>query len=95
MAAMEAADRQGGDSRCTCATEPKPDSPRCESRTSQVAYILAADTWDSSGSSFNDGKYTLYLSVTPKNTTRFENANPVKTLRARYNGYLKARQQIK
>jgi len=95
MAAMEAADKQGGDSRCTCATEPKPESARCESRTSQVAYILAADTWDSSGSSFNDGKYALYLNVTPKNTSRFENANPVKTLRARYNAYLKSRQPIK
>src|SRR5262245_49035285 len=95
MAAMDAADKQGGDSRCTCATEPKPESHRCETRTSKVAYILAADTWDTSCSSFNDGKYTLYLSVTPKNTSRFENANPVKTLRARYNAYLKARRPIK
>ena len=42
MAAMEAADRAGGDSRCTCETEPVPDAP-CEGRTAHVAYILAAD----------------------------------------------------
>src|SRR5262245_49548761 len=29
MAAMEAADRKGGDSRCTCETEPKPPTPKC------------------------------------------------------------------
>lgn len=95
MAAMEAADTKGGDSRCTCETEPKPSTPRCEGKTSLVAYILVADPWDSSGSSFNDGKYTMYLSVTPRNTERYENANPVKTLRARYNGYIRGRQLIK
>ena len=95
MAAMEAADRKGGDSRCTCETEPKPPTPKCEGKTSLVAYILAADPWDSSGSSFNDGKYTMYLSVTPRSTERYENANPVKTLRARYNSYIRARQLIK
>jgi Family of unknown function (DUF1028) len=95
MAAMEAADINGGDSRCTCETEPKPPTPRCEGKTSLVAYILAADLWDSSGSSFNDGKYTMYLSVTPRNTQRYENANPIKTLRARYNSYIRGRQPIK
>jgi hypothetical protein len=94
MAAMQAADAHGGDSRCTCETEPKP-SGRCETRTSLVAYLLAADPWDSPGSSFNDGKYTLYLSVTPSNIQPYENANPVKTLRRRYDSYLKSRNQIK
>jgi len=95
MAAMEAADRKGGDNRCTCETKPKPPTRRCEGKTSLVAYILAADPWDSSGSSFNDGKYTMYLSVTPGNTAIYENANPVKTLRARYNNYIERRQRIK
>src|SRR5262245_5142 len=95
MAAMEAADRKGGDSRCTCETEPKAPTPRCEGKTSLVAYILAADPWDSSGASFNDGKYTTYLSITPRNTQRYEDANPVKTLRARYKGYIRGRQLIK
>ena len=95
MAAMEATDINGGDSRGTCETEPKPPTPRCGGKTSLVAYILAADLWDSSGSSFNDGKYTMCLCVTPGNTEKYENANPIKTLRARYKGYIRSRQLIK
>jgi len=37
----------------------------------------------------------MYLSVTPRSTERYENANPVKTLRARYNAYIRNRQLIK
>ena len=83
MAAMEAADAKGGDSRCTCATEPKTDAP-CDGKTSHVAYILRADKSDKSGESFNDGTYAMYISVTDKDIKPTENANPVKTLRMRY-----------
>ena len=83
MAAMEAADAKGGDSRCTCATEPKTDAP-CDGKTSHVAYILRADKTDKSGESFNDGAYAMYISVTDKDIKPGENANPVKTLRMRY-----------
>jgi uncharacterized Ntn-hydrolase superfamily protein len=84
MAAMEAADAKGGDSRCTCATEPKIDAP-CDGKTSHVAYILRADKTDKNGESFNDGKYAMFISVTDKDIKPTENANPVKTLRMRYN----------
>jgi uncharacterized Ntn-hydrolase superfamily protein len=84
MAAMEAADAKGGDSRCTCATEPKLDAP-CGGKTSHVAYILRADKTDKNGASFNDGTYAMYISVTDKDIKPTENANPVKTLRMRYN----------
>ena len=83
MAAMEAADEAGGDSRCTCETEPVLDVP-CESKNAHVAYILAADPDDTIGESFNDGKYFMYLNVTDDNITSGENANPVITLRMRY-----------
>jgi uncharacterized Ntn-hydrolase superfamily protein len=83
MAAMEAADAKGGDSRCTCETEPRLQAP-CEGKTSHVAYILRADKADSNGESFNDGRYALYVSVTDKDITPAESANPVKTLRMRY-----------
>jgi len=83
MAAMEAADANGGDSRCTCATEPKTEAP-CDGKTSHVAYILRADKTDKNGASFNDGTYAMYLSVTDKDIKPSENANPVKTLRMRY-----------
>ena len=46
MAAMEAADAAGGDSRCTCQVPAVPaesSSIPCTTRTSLVAYILAAD----------------------------------------------------
>lgn len=83
MAAMEAADAKGGDSRCTCETEPKVDAP-CDGKTSHVAYILRADKGDKNGESFNDGQYGMYISVTDRDIKPTENANPVKTLRMRY-----------
>jgi uncharacterized Ntn-hydrolase superfamily protein len=83
MAAMEAADAKGGDSRCTCATEPRVEAP-CDGKTSHVAYILRADKTDKNGESFNDGSYAMYISVTDKDIKPAENANPVKTLRMRY-----------
>lgn len=90
MAAMEAADRAGGDQRCTCSTEPVPDAP-CEFRTSFVAYLLVADAADPSGSSYNDGDYALYLNVADDALRPGEDANPVRTLRTRYDAW-KARQ---
>src|SRR6187397_189136 len=49
MAAMEAADVSGGDSRCTCPPPPtdgsKPAIP-CDSKTAHVAYILMAEATD-------------------------------------------------
>ena len=83
MAAMEAADEAGGDSRCTCETEPVLEVP-CDSRNAHVAYMLAADRDDPEGESFNDGNYFMYLNVTDDNITAGENANPVITLRMRY-----------
>ena len=83
MAAMEAADAKGGDSRCTCESEPRVDAP-CEGKTSHVAYILRADKNDPNGASFNDGQYAMYISVTDRDIKPDENANPVKTLRMRY-----------
>jgi uncharacterized Ntn-hydrolase superfamily protein len=83
MAAMEAADAAGGDKRCSCDREPKIDAP-CTAKTAHVAYILRADQGDTSGESYNDGRYGLYLSVTNRDITPEENANPVKTLRMRY-----------
>lgn len=83
MAAMEAADAKGGDSRCTCESEPKIDAP-CDGKTSHVAYILRADKGDANGDSFNNGRYAMYISVTDKDIKPTENANPVKTLRLRY-----------
>lgn len=86
MAAMEAADAAGGDRRCTCESEPQPDAP-CDAKTAHVAYILKADATDPSGDSFNDGDYALYISVTDRDITLEENANPVKTLRMRYDAW--------
>ena len=83
MAAMEAADANGGDKRCTCESNPLPDAP-CDSKTAHVAYILLVDATDPSGESFNDGDYALYIRVTDEDITADENANPVKTLRIRY-----------
>lgn len=92
MAAMEMADAKGGDKRCTCETEPKVNA-RCDGKTAHVAYILAADASDRSGSSFNDGDYAMYINVTDADITPAENANPVRTLRMRYDAWKKTNQR--
>ncbi len=86
MAAMEAADAAGGDARCTCETEPVPDAP-CDGRNAHVAYVLAAEPDDTEGDSFNDGAYHLFIDVTDRNIEPDENANPVITLRMRYDAW--------
>ena len=99
MAAMEAADGSGGDSRCTCPPWPtdgsKPAIP-CSEKTAHVAYILMAEKGDTNGDSHNNGKYTMYLTVSqpapdhgPHVIREGENLNPVKTLRLRYDAWRK------
>ena len=99
MAAMDAADGSGGDSRCTCPPWPtdgsKPAIP-CDGRTAYVAYILMAEKGDTSGDSHNNGKYAMYLTTSqpaadhgPFAIKPGENLNPVKTLRMRYDAWRK------
>jgi hypothetical protein len=98
MAALETADQYGGDSRCTCPPLPadgsKPAIP-CEGRTSYISYILMANKTDTNGDSHNNGKYSMYLTVTqpgqggPNEIKPGENLNPVKTLRMRYDAWRK------
>jgi uncharacterized Ntn-hydrolase superfamily protein len=94
MAAMESADRRGGDKRCTCETKPfSAATAACENKTSHVAYLLRADASDKAGTSFNDGQYAMYVAVTNDDISAEENANPVKTLRLRYEAWKKAHPQ--
>lgn len=99
MAAMEAADGSGGDSRCVCPPWPAdgtaPPIP-CDGKTAHVAYILASDPKDTNGDSHNNGKYALYLTVSqpggdkgPNQIKVGENLNPVKALRMRYDAWKK------
>ncbi len=99
MAAMDAADASGGDSRCTCPPPPTdgttPAIP-CDAKTAHIAYILMAEASDTNGQSHNDGKYSMYLTVTqpgpdkgPNQIKEGENLNPVKTLRMRYDAWRK------
>jgi len=99
MAAMEAADGSGGDSRCTCPPWPtdgsKPKIP-CDDKTAHVAYILMAEKNDTNGDSHNNGKYAMYINVSQPGADRGpaairegENLNPVKTLRMRYDAWRK------
>ena len=103
MAAMEAADGSGGDSRCTCPPWPTDGSMpavACDGRTSTVAYILAADPKDTNGDSHNNGKYSVYLTTSqpgpekgPYQIKAGENLNPVKTLRMRYDAWKKTQHE--
>ena len=99
MAAMEAADGSGGDSRCSCPPGPadgsKPAIP-CDGKTAHIAYILMAEKGDTNGDSHNNGKYTTYITVSqpgpdhgPNTIKPGENLNPVKTLRMRYDAWRK------
>lgn len=98
MAAMEAADAAGGDSRCTCPTTPVATNP-CEGKTSHIAYILMAEKGDTNGDSHNNGKYAMYITVAQPSNEKTdngpgaikpgENLNPVKVLRARYDEWRK------
>ena len=99
MAAMEAADGSGGDSRCTCPPWPsdgsKPAIP-CDGKTAHIAYILMAEKGDTNGDSHNNGKYTTYITVSqpgpdhgPNTIKPGENLNPVKALRMRYDAWRK------
>jgi hypothetical protein len=102
MAAMEAADASGGDSRCTCPPPPADGSKpsiACDGKTSHIAYILMAEPKDTNGNSHNNGKYAMYITVAqpsvagtdrgPGAIRAGENLNPVKTLRTRYDEWRK------
>ncbi len=99
MAAMDAADGSGGDSRCVCPPWPTDGTApaiACDGRTAHVAYILASDPKDTNGDSHNNGKYALYLTASQPGTDKGpnqikvgENLNPVKTLRMRYDAWRK------
>ena len=109
MAAMEAADAAGGDSRCTCEVPAVPADSKgtpCTLRTSLVAYILAADPHDTNGPAdqpnlHNSGKYSMYITVSQPNMgPQFqikggEDLDPVKTLRLRYDAWLKAHPEFR
>jgi uncharacterized Ntn-hydrolase superfamily protein len=89
MAAMEAADANGGDHRCNCGVSVLDFAP-CDNKTAHVAYIAIAEKDDVMGATHNDGQYSVYLSVTDDNTVKGESGNPVKTLRLRYDAWKKA-----
>ncbi|MDX1450801.1 MAG: hypothetical protein R3246_17255, partial [Acidimicrobiia bacterium] len=88
MAGMEAADRAGGDARCSCRTQPVPETEAgCRHRTAHVAYVAAAKAEDPIGQGHSDGSYTLFIDVDDENTGSDESPNPVETLRMRYDAW--------
>ena len=88
MAGMEAADRAGGDARCSCRTEPVPETEAdCRHRTAHVAYVAAAKAEDPIGQGHSDGDYSLFIDVDDENIETHESANPVETLRMRYDAW--------
>ena len=49
-----------------------------------MAYVTAAKADDPIGSGHSDGDYSLFIDVDDENTAADESANPVETLRMRY-----------
>lgn len=88
MAAMEAADAHGGDRRCSCKTPPDPPAP-CDNKTAHVAYLVVARKNDRIREGLSDGDFLLELQVTDQDIKPDENDNPVKTLRMRYDRWVK------
>ena len=89
MAGMEAADENGGDKRCNCGNSPVTSAP-CDNRTAHVAYIAIANKDDQVGETHNDGKYFAYITASDADVGAGESANPVKTLRMRYDAWKRA-----
>ena len=89
MAGMEAADENGGDKRCNCGNNPVTSAP-CDNRTAHVAYITIANKDDLVGQTHNDGKYFAYITASDADVAAGESANPVKTLRMRYDAWKRA-----
>ncbi len=88
MAGMEAADHAGGDSRCSCRTQPVPETEMdCRHRTAHVAYIAAAKPEDTIGEGHSDGDYSLWIDVDDENIEVTESPNPVETLRIRFDDW--------
>ena len=88
MAAMEAADAAGGDGRCSCRTQPVPETEaRCTHRTAHVAYIAAAKPEDGTDYSHSGGDYSLFIDVDDENTEAAEDGSPVATLRMRFDAW--------
>jgi len=102
MAALEAGDRAGGDSRCVCGPNSlgAAMSPPCDNAHSQVAFILMSEPGDPAGPTSIDVRPAMYISVSPPgparrnddqiNLLRGDSPNPVKTLRRRYDVWRKA-----
>lgn len=90
MAAMEAADAKGGDSRCSCESTPKTLAP-CVTKTSHIAYILLAEKTDTNKTLFSDGDFSMFINVTEQDIKADEDGNPVKTLRMRYDAWKKTK----
>ena len=89
IAGMEAADENGGDKRCNCGNNPVTTAP-CDNRTAHVAYIAIANKDDQIGVTHNDGKYFAYITASDADVGAGESANPVKTLRMRYEAWKRA-----
>ena len=64
--------------------------PPATARPPMSPYIAIAHRDDAAGQSHNDGDYHAYLSVTDEDIQPHENANPVITLRLRYDAWKNA-----
>jgi uncharacterized Ntn-hydrolase superfamily protein len=89
IAAMLAADENGGDKRCNCGNFPAELVP-CDNATAYVSYIAIAEKDDVVGVTHNDGKYYAFIYANDNDVKAGESANPVKTLKSRYDAWKKA-----
>ena len=78
-----------GIKRCNCANNPLEFVP-CDNKTAHVSYIAIANKDDQLGVTHSDGAYYAVLRASDNDIVKGESANPVKTLRLRYDAWKRA-----
>ena len=97
LAAMEAGDRAGGDTRCKCPPASDQSGARCDEVHSRFAFLVMAGRNTPVAARSDAQTFTLELYVSPPgrgtdpiDVAKGESLDPVRTLRIRYDAWRKA-----
>lgn len=100
IAALEAGDRAGGDTRCVCPTPSSGEraSPPCDDLHAHLAYLLLTDRSTALARTSEEQSFALKIDVSPPGKgsgaidfAKGESLNPVRTLRLRYDAWRQKR----
>ncbi len=103
VAALEAGDRAGGDTRCKCPSPSAGDvtTPPCDNKHAQVAYLVMADKNTPVADAPQHQTFDLDIGVSPPgkgaeaiDPSKGESLNPVRTLRLRYDAWRQKQRDV-